>query len=931
MTRGLAVNNQRFRTVFVMLVLLGLIVGSFWPVVAKGAEVPPLASTPAESFKPGEILIKVKSGVSAAWAEDAMERYGVTSVEPLNGLGVVLWQVPEGSELEMVQRLNADPAVEYAEPNYIYYALGTPNDPYYGEQWAHANVHSAAAWDITTGSTGVTIAIIDTGIDAGHPDLAGKVVAGYDYVDGDSDPRDLNGHGTHVAGIAAAMTNNAVGIAGMDWQARIMPVRVLDVYGQGYNSDITQGIYWAYQHGAKVLNLSLGGTSYSLAMQEVINAAHEAGSLVVAAMGNCRTGGSGCPGVNPTTYPAAYDNVMAVAATGPEDLYAPYSQYGLHCDIAAPGGDMTYLHDPDGVFSTMPTYSVYMTSYYGYSTNYDFVQGTSQATPHVAGLAALIWSMNLSQSPGAVQDIIQSTATDLPPAGWDVNYGYGRIDALAALTSATPPEAPILLPIENADGNGTYWVDWNDVPSATGYQLQEDDNAAFSSPALRYSGTNSQYQVVGRDGGIWYYRVRATSDFGNSSWSNIQSVGVKPAAPVLESIDNAGNEDEYQVSWSMVNGATGYVLEEDDNASFSDPLIRYVGTSLQYNVTGQPGGTWYYRVRAYNSVGDGPWSNTESTMVDPPALEAPVLEPIDNDDGDGDFDVIWSDVPTTPVTYTLEASDDPYFSDPSTVYSGTTSQYSVVDQPRGTWHYRVRAFGRDGKSPWSNQESAVVMTYIYLPVVVTNHEPVLPSDWVTIVNEDFEGPFPGSWEVRDDGANGGTYYWGSRSCLVYDGDFAGWAVGGGDGEELLCGSEYQPDVDSWMIYGPFSLSGTVAAEFGFELWMNTDSSSDRVCRLASTDGIVFDGTCTWGYSNGWVEKYLDLAAVPNLGDLTGHPDVWVALRFVSDDSTAFGEGAFVDGITVRKCVGAMATTSMGRTVIDRDGLFEAPASDWLER
>jgi hypothetical protein len=567
-----------------------------------------------------------------------------------------------------------------------------------------------------------------------------------------------------------------------------------------------------------------------------------------------------------------------------------------------------------------------MTSHYGYSTNYDYVNGTSQATPHVAGLAALIWSTDLNLSPDAVQDIIESTATDLPPAGWDVNYGHGRIDALAALISIIPPESPTLSPIENADGNGTYWVEWSDVSGATGYQLQEDDNPAFASPVLRYSGSNSQFQVTGQEGGIWYYRVRATSDTGNSPWSNTASVGVKPAAPVLESIDNAGNGDEYQVSWSMVDGAASYTLEEDDNALFSDPTTRYVGTSLQYNVTGQPGGTWYYRVQAHNSVGDSSWSNTESTMVNPPALEPPVLDPIDNADGDGDFDVTWSDVPTTPVTYTLEASRDPYFSAPSTVYSGTVSSYSAIDQPRGTWHYRVRAFGAGGSSPWSNQQSVVVVAYIYMPVVVMNHEPVVPSEWAIIMSEDFEGPFPGAWEVKDEGANGGTYLWGDRICRAYAGDSSGWAVGGGDGGALPCGSEYQPNVDSWMIYGPFSLTDTTAAELSFELWVDTDSPSDRVCRLASTDGAAFDGTCSWGNSLGWVERSLDLTAVPNQGDLTGQPDVWVALRFESDDSTAFGEGAFVDEIAVNKYVGTSAPVSTNRTVIEPDGLFEAPAS-----
>lgn len=153
-----------------------------------------------------------------------------------------------------------------------------PNDPYFGQQWAHTLIRTPAAWDITTGSSSITIAIVDSGIDENHPDLLNKIVAGYDFSDGDSNPHDLNGHGTHVAGIAAAASNNATGIAGVNWQARIMPVRVLGMDGTGYNFDISEGIRWAYQHGAKVINLSLGGPDEAQNMRDAVNEARSAGS-----------------------------------------------------------------------------------------------------------------------------------------------------------------------------------------------------------------------------------------------------------------------------------------------------------------------------------------------------------------------------------------------------------------------------------------------------------------------------------------------------------------------------------------------------------------------------------------------------------------------------------------------------------------------------
>jgi serine protease len=247
-------------------------------------------------------------------------------------------------------------------------------------------------------------------------------------VEDDSDPTDLHGHGTHVAGIAAAATNNGVGIAGMSWGAMIMPVRVLDKDGWGSYEDISNGITWAATHGADILNLSLGGTSYSQAMQDAVNAAHAAGVLVVAAMGNDR-------GTNSTNYPAACTNVMAVAAANIDNRYANYSQYGAHCDIAAPGGEMSYLGDSYGVFSTLPTYDCTFTTAYGYSKNYDYLQGTSQAAPFVSGLAAIFRSIAPSFTPDQVQALIQDTATDLGPAGWDQDYGWGRINAAAALSA----------------------------------------------------------------------------------------------------------------------------------------------------------------------------------------------------------------------------------------------------------------------------------------------------------------------------------------------------------------------------------------------------------------------------------------------------------------------------------------------------------------
>jgi thermitase len=722
-----------------IVVLFGLVVAGMWPVTAKetqhlGADQDPTALPASvagpssnDEFKEGEILVKFRKGVSKLAVEDAPMRHGAAYELTLYGSDVELWRVPEGSELAIIDDLNSDPTVEHAQPNYRYYALGTPNDPSFGNQWAHARINSTAAWDITTGSPDVTIAILDTGIDEGHPDLSAKIVAGKDYVDDDLNPHDENGHGTHVAGIAAAVTNNGVGIAGMNWQANIMPIRVLDRTGIGWTDDIAQGINWAYGQGARVLNLSLGSRSDDPIVEGAVDDAYEAGALVVAAMGNCRTYDPPyCPSANPTMYPAAYNQVMAVAATNLSDSYASFSQYGPHCDIAAPGGH-------SGIYSTMPQDAVYLTTDLGYSNYYDYLQGTSQATPHVAGLAALVWSAAPALTPTQVQNVIQQTALDLGDPGQDEDYGHGLIDAEAALQAVTPPPAPTLSPIDNADGDGDYLVNWTDVANATSYTLEEDDDDAFPTPTVRYGGSASQFAVSGQGGGTWYYRARGANLGGNGPPSNIRSVTVKPAAPILSPINNPDGDGSYRVQWSASSGAEGYRLEEDDNPGFGSPTEYDTGLATAFDVTGQEGGTWYYRVRAYNLAGDSPRSSRQSVTVKP---GAPILDFITNPGNDDEYQVSWS-AATGATGYTLEQDTSPSFSGANVRYDGMELQYNVTGQDEGNWHYRVRAYNSAGHSLWSTDDVSTT-------VILDPQAPDAP-ELLSIDNADADAEYLVDW------------------------------------------------------------------------------------------------------------------------------------------------------------------------------------------
>ena len=397
----------------------------------------PLRHVPAglAEFVPGRLVVKFRTDLPLAQRRAHLAAEGLAISDHLALLDVELVEAPVGQELALAKQLERNSAVLYAEPDYFVHAIATaPNDTYYASyQWNMPHIGLESAWDTTTGSSGITIAVADTGVDSTHPDLSSKVVAGYDFVNNDSDPSDDEGHGTHVAGIAAAATNNSRGVAGVSWGSMIMPLKVLDSSGRGTHSQIASGIQWAADNGADIINLSLGGSSSSSTLENAVSYAYSAGCLLVAAAGNEYEDG------NPTSYPAALDHVMAVGAVGHEDEHASYSNTGHYLDVAAPGGNPTGSSDSD------PNHWIASTYWQGSGYSYVMVVGTSQACPHVAGLAALVWSVNPALTNDGVQSIIETTAVDLGSPGWDETFGWGRIDAAAAVAAApggTPTPTP---------------------------------------------------------------------------------------------------------------------------------------------------------------------------------------------------------------------------------------------------------------------------------------------------------------------------------------------------------------------------------------------------------------------------------------------------------------------------------------------------------
>ncbi len=376
-------------------------------------------------------------------------------------------KVPKGKVMEKVEEYRVKANVVYAEPNYILYAFGS-NDRYYGNQWAlnntsqdiynkvvldcideqgeefvewccnnidgaicrldstpDADINWDEAWADFNASLffETIIAILDTGIDKNHLDLFNKLVDGENFTkDGDND---FYGHGTHVAGIAAAETNNSEGITGVAFSdnVKIMPVKVLGDDGCSDTGSVVNGIYYATEHGAKVINLSLGGRG-SETLKAAIDDAWKNGVLIAAAAGN--------DGGGRKRYPASYSNVMSVAATNYNDNTASFSNFNDEIDISAPGVN---------VFSTFPTYDFVLGTKYDRSQDYDIGSGTSMAVPHVAGLAGLLFAQDNSRNNADVRYIIEKTADDLGTEGWDRHFGWGRINVYNALnyTGETPP------------------------------------------------------------------------------------------------------------------------------------------------------------------------------------------------------------------------------------------------------------------------------------------------------------------------------------------------------------------------------------------------------------------------------------------------------------------------------------------------------------
>ena len=394
-----------------------------------GEEIKESKNENLNDFVPGEVIVKFKQGFGQNKIDKLISSNGLSNKYKSKHSDFHVLKVPENRYSEVINTLSNNPNVEFAEPNYYAKICYTPNDPYFSYQWHlqgydDGGLDMVDAWDISTGS-GATVAIIDTGISQGTDLVDTCFVDGYDFVNGDSNPDDDNGHGTHVAGTVAQSTNNNVGVCGVAFDCCLMAVKVLNSYGSGTYADIIDGINFATNNGADVISMSLEGSQPSSGMEDALENAYNSGVTCIAASGNS--------GQNGVAYPAAYDDyVIAVGATQYDKSRAPYSNYGSSLDIVAPGGNLNLDQNGDG-YGDGVLQQTFTTSWWGgKSWSYYFFQGTSMATPHVSGVAALLYSEGVT-NPDDVREAIEQTAYDLGSNGWDMYYGYGLVNVVSAL------------------------------------------------------------------------------------------------------------------------------------------------------------------------------------------------------------------------------------------------------------------------------------------------------------------------------------------------------------------------------------------------------------------------------------------------------------------------------------------------------------------
>lgn len=548
-------------------------------------EVPVL---PAARIVPGRLIVKFKPGTSEGDKLRVLQTAQARGVSEIHELGVTIIELPEqASEIAEKRALEQQPQIEYVELDRVHApAEITPNDFWYFGQWHLSRIGAPLAWATTTGSSNVIIAICDTGVDAAHPDLAPKLVPGWNVYNNSADTSDATGHGTAVAGIAAAAGNNTIGVASVAWGSRIMPIRIGSATGSTSSSIIASGIVWAADRGARVVNVSFGVQGSAVVSNAALYLGGR-GGVVISSAGN-----------EGLYFDLPNDrNILTVSATDASDLLAAFSNYGTFVDLSAPGA---------GIFSTVR------------GGSYAAATGTFFAAPSVAGAAALVLSANPNLNAQQVQEILIRSCDDLGATGWDTNYSWGRVNAGRAVAFAsgtpelgvdsTPPTVSFTAPVAGAVVSGVVSV-----------QVSAADNVEVSSVHLYANGSPIATDTTAPFDFAW-----STSELSNGSHTLTaraqDAAGNATAQTISVVISNAGDLIAPGVTiirpsaGSWIRRAVTVEVTTTDNVGvarvelFVDGVIHDTSTTNPFTTTwnGQSAvsGTHLIRCKAYDAAGN---------------------------------------------------------------------------------------------------------------------------------------------------------------------------------------------------------------------------------------------------------------------------------------------------------------------------------------
>ena len=535
---------------------------------------------------PGRILVKPRSDVNESDLQQLFASHGVQQHATIHQINVRILNVPEAARDHVLEALQHNAKIEFAEPDATVAPDFIPNDPGYFNEWHLSIIQAPQAWDITKGSSGVVIAILDTGVDGTHPDLSPNLVPGWNFYDNNADTSDVVGHGTAVAGTAAAAGNNAAGVASVAFNCRFMPIRISDPTGTAAYSTIASALTYAADHGARVANISFKATDSSTVTSAAQYFQSKGGVTTVSAG-------------NDSTFDTAKDNpyILTVSATTGDDILASWATTGNNIDLAAPG---------QGIITTIRGG--------GYST----WAGSSFSAPIVAGVAALVISANPSLSGSQVQDILKQNADDLGAAGWDPSYGWGRVNAYKAVLAATggaqppadttPPTANIIAPSNGSTVSGTVavTVSTSDNVGVTKVEFYVNGSLANTAAAGSFS-----WNTTALPNGSCTLQALAYDAAGNVGTSSAVSVSVQnivldttaptvtittPATgstvsgPVSVNVSAADNVGITKLEWYL-NGAL--------SGSSSTPSATFM-----WDTTTSANGSYTLKALAYDAAGN---------------------------------------------------------------------------------------------------------------------------------------------------------------------------------------------------------------------------------------------------------------------------------------------------------------------------------------